>query len=827
MMRKVLVLVTVLSLSAMAVADVAPYPYHYVSVRVADGCQGMGTVSGGNRSFFAGNQTTIRAAANKGNAFEGWYLHGTRVSREANYTFRLSDSGSTEVYEARFVAAKNDSLRVEAKNKEFGIGESLLDGALEEFFSIDSGSAYTIRISGLPTGVKYDATSRTFHGAPTRRNVYYVTCAVQNGNGFKQTGIAVWNVGNADNGDYDQIGLDWDSRISGDWRTGGDAYLDMFLDEDKFSTVSVRGLPSGIKKSVAHPECACEGFLYGGKPTRAGKYVLKVTARDSRRRLYSAAKTVIVDDGGSGYLDVAVSGGGGTATGSGVYPLGAKVRLSARPASGYYFAGWYEDAACKTPFSELADWRKPSDSFVFSESMESRDLYARFVTKAEDSIAIDGADAWDVNDDYRYDYEVASATLPTETVKGLPTGIAWDKVGRCFTVADTMKLKPGTTVATITAKNKSGLTATKEVRIVVPNLQSWVFEGLDYSDEAYHLVVGVGDFCVPGWLRFQYDLDYKVTVSGLPPGLRLEMRDGTASVRGSPTRTGTYTVTLVARKGNYAEKATFTINVDPLPDEAVGTFNGTLRDEEGATLGSFVFTAAANGKQSVKVVTAQGTMSLSASAWNCYDEASGLTAYFFKRTKNEEFAFMLTPMSEVEWNCEEQLTGTFSWSKSSTRSAFDISGTVSTAQRNPFSKTKGAYDHPVAAKVAESLAADYRSKQMAILWDEDLGAYCLEAVECMACGYNNGTATLKMNKNGTATVSGKLYGSYSFSATTPLVFDTACREAGSLLHGEYCYALFTPIVKEKFCSASCAPVPSGSNCVTENVLEPIYWFPLD
>lgn len=815
--------VVALAWCGVAEADVGPRVWT-VQVRVADDCEGMGTVGGGGRSLWSGGKTTIRATAKKGNAFEGWYLDGDCVSREANYTFYPSDSEG--VYEARFLAARDDWLWVESAGANFDVGDSIDGyGNLGEYFSIDSGSSPTIKISGLPSGVKYDAKSQTLSGALTKRGVYYVTCVVQNGNGYKHTGVAVWNVGDASNGDYDNIGLEeWFDFDNIRYLTTGDQ-----VEEICTNLKAVSGLPTGMKfHAGSHCDSsgrctACSGFI-SGTPTKAG--VFKVTFTDHRNS--KAVRTLIVEDGGSAYLEVDVGAeyeGCGTVSGSGVYAAGASVKLSAKPASGYYFAGWYDDSDCMMQFSELADWRKASDSFVFrNDEMEGIHLYARFVSKYDDDISFDGADTWTVSDDDSYDYEVLSETLPTDTVKGLPPGIKWDKDGRYFYISDRMKLKPGTTTATITTKNLSGRTATKNVRIVVPNLQSWVFDDLDYSDSAYNLTLGVSDLCVEAWFEFQYDEDYKVTASGLPPGLKLEFRDGSAYVRGTPTKTGAYTVTLTAKSGSLAEKATFTINVDPLPEFAIGTFNGVLRDEgSGELVGTFVFTAAANGKQSAKVVTEMGTMSLSAPAWNCYDDEGIPMAYFYKYSKNEDFSFMLTPVDGVAWNCEHQLKGTLSWTRSSTSGDTVINAVVSTAQRNPFAKTGSTYDHPVAMDIAESLALEYKSMKMVILWDSDSGAYYLECADCVLPGDDYGTATLKMNKNGTATLSGKLYGLYSFSATTTLMFDTACMYHASLLQGQHCYALFLPVVKVKVCAHS----SSGEKCHTENELVPIYWNPLD
>ena len=80
-----------------------------------------------------------------------------------------------------------------------------------------------------------------------------------------------------------------------------------------------------------------------------------------------------------------------------------------------------------------------------------------------------------------------------------------------------------------------------------------------------------------------------------------------------------------------------------------------------------------------------------------------------------------------------------------------------------------------------------------------------------------------MNKNGTATVSGKLYNLYSFTATSTLAFDTPCGIYGTYRFGEHCHAIFTPVVKMKVCTACCG---DEYRCTTQNQIVPIFWNPI-
>ena len=112
---------------------------------------------------------------------------------------------------------------------------------------------------------------------------------------------------------------------------------------------------------------------------------------------------------------------------------------------------------------------------------------------------------------------------------------------------------------------------------------------------------------------------------------------------------------------------------------------------------------------------------------------------------------------------------------------------------------------------------------MAVIWDDDLAAYRIECVYCVVPGREEGFATLKMGRNGTATLSGSLNFTSTFSASATLFFDTACGEYDDL-YGEHCYAVFAPVVKVRECGIN----SSGRVSCTmsqEGTLIPIYWFP--
>ena len=69
----------------------------------------------------------------------------------------------------------------------------------------------------------------------------------------------------------------------------------------------------------------------------------------------------------------------------------------------------------------------------------------------------------------------------------------------------------------------------------------------------------------------------KLAVSGLPAGLNYDAANG--KITGIATKAGTYTVTLNVTDGKEKYISTFTIEVKPLPDWVVGTFDGWNFDE--------------------------------------------------------------------------------------------------------------------------------------------------------------------------------------------------------------------------------------------------------
>lgn len=517
---------------------------------------------------------------------------------------------------------------------EMDVGEWFYD---DDVFYVESGSDWTISVSGLPTGLKFDAKTRRITGNATRRGVYYSTFSAKNDNGYKHTAILKWNVGNAYENEYDNIGWIFETLEYAEAEYGFE--VGRFLSTCFNANLkSVTGLPPGLKFNAGSlcsgGSCtACSDFI-SGTPTKAGKYTLTFTDEYGGK----AVKNIIVRDSGSRYFSVGTCYGQsycGTVTKSGVYDGGKKVSISATPKSGYYFAGWYCDPYGETPFyyGDSGDYRSARDSFVMGSDIGEDRVYARFVSKYEDSyIDIDCASEWNVCTECGSDWfwiDVESESKPTLTAKGLPSGVKLTKWGE-LEIADTSKLKPGTSEVTLTAKNLSGAVATRRILIRVPNLRSWVFDDIDYEG-VYTYTAGISDACSAP-VPFYFESGWKVTASGVPSGMKLQVNNeyGLAYLSGTPTKAGVYTVTLTAKQGTLTEKATFTIEILPFPESVVGTYGGVFgydlefaeRYEDlycvSEVEGTFTITVAKGGKISAKFMSNGKTVSLSGYScdWN-------------------------------------------------------------------------------------------------------------------------------------------------------------------------------------------------------------------
>ncbi len=637
----------------------------YVTVKVYEGQEDRGKVSGGNAYYDAGKTITLKATANKGYGFTGWYQGS--VLKSCRSSWKYTTEGYERYFTAKFVAAKNDGFDLTDKKPSgytLALGKTPVASDCFAVTKRDGAtlSETTVKVSGLPAGVKVtedpDPTkngSVVFTGSATKAGVYYVTFEAKNANGYVQALTQKWIVGGASDGDFDETGhapLDdrWDQAFV------GKGFWDCLAnDAHQVKKLAVSGLPSGLRSSSGvwedgnSLEVEIEGY-----PTKPGKYVLGMVKTYHDGTVQKGRQTVIVKDAGSYYVTVDVgsdSAGRGTVSGSGVYRVGSKISLSAKPASkDYVFAGWFTDKACKNPlvsddnvtsirdyFTASRDHRKASDSmtFYYEAINKARNIYAKFIPKDSDFISLRtdlaSKDWWETGAmgplGMTYiSYAVDSGTLPTVSAKGLPPGFKLD-TKKSWIEVDYSKVKPGAVYENVQliAKNLTGLTDVKTFTVYIGNYKSSLVPNLKTATDAYKAMVGE-DMREVEWkddLKMNNSYGYwKASASGLPSGVKFVIYDSTDFwLYGVPSKAGVYTPIFTFTRGSGAsmqtEKISFTITVYDQSPALIGTFNGvTCWDDTTYTdirpqSRLVTITSSKGGKVTAKV----GNISFSGNGW--------------------------------------------------------------------------------------------------------------------------------------------------------------------------------------------------------------------
>ena len=291
---------------------------------------------------------------------------------------------------------------------------------------------------------------------------------------------------------YDGLSTLW---LEGDLPlAAGSIVTNLYLRDDSLSyvTATVTGLPAGMTFNSAN-------LKFGGTPAEEGTYILTVTAKNaSGYQLKKELRLVVgTDDPSVETSEVAntpcysllvnvAAGGGGTASGSGVFASNTVVAVKATPAKNRVFVGWFTDAACTLPAPMTTDYRAPAGKIRVPDA---RNLFAKFVKKGAATDPVANVACASVDETGTLTMMVGvklagtdtvtceSASLPSYKGSGLPAGVSVNKTTGAFTGAPT---KVGTFKAKVTASNAS-TKKTLSITVKVLPLPAWAkgsFTGL-------------------------------------------------------------------------------------------------------------------------------------------------------------------------------------------------------------------------------------------------------------------------------------------------------------------------------------------------------------
>ena len=759
---------------------VEDFPELSVEVDGGDGCKVTGLSSDGK--YICGSKVALKAVAAKDYVFAGWGdgVFGLGYMQLLNPALSYVTTEDPVTIRADFVHISEDSLYVLSEeelaqtNLLFWTKGANLGTAADSNLvarAVDTVSLPSVSVSGLPQGVKFSSADLSLSGAPKASGYYYVTVSAKNAGGYAFT--RVWRVcvlesegaEPPEDVPYDDSVAEIDALdgiVTGEWYEDGDLVMTLPPSETGSSVVkaAVSGAPAGLEHSFSVDEDGYGFLSFFGTPTKAGLAKVKVTVTYDDKKTAKASKEVVVEDGGSFYLDVYSSSlDKGSVTGSGVYPAGGVVKVSATAKKGCVFAGWWHPErgdVSASPMDMLnvcdgVDYRTAKARFLLRPSMIGYpSVEGLFVNSSEDAVVSVEAqgDIWEImpDTDSSFGVDVGSMSLPTVKVKGLPKGIAWNASEGLFTysASSANKLEPGVHEVAVSASNKSNASGSTSFLVVVPNVESYAIGGLDPDPFAY--VLNVGATVDPSTLVPEVEDGWKLSVSGLPSGL--SWKNGALS--GWPKRAGYYTVTFTATGieggARVTEKATVVLCVDSLPESATGSFSGVLSDGEDvrATVSVAV---ASDGAISAKVVRPSGATSFSAPAWDSYDADKGLAEASLSA---KGLALHVSVDTFAEW----------------TNAVMDV---VLEDVSAGGSGIVGACAAPRNSFVDDEDAAEMLSGHVGVYWYQAVaqgeGKWALLPKES-----SPEDVKVSVSSSGTATIAGKV-GGYSLSGSVPVVYD--------------------------------------------------------
>jgi hypothetical protein len=458
----------------------------------------------------------------------------------------------------------------------------------------DSSSTATITsysAAGLPAGLSFNTSTGTITGTPTTAGSSSVTVTARDSAAYTATTSFTWTITNTvsitDPGDQADVSGTAIAPVSA---AGSDTSSTTSL------TYSATGLPAGLSISSSTGSIT-------GTPTTAGTTAVTVTATDgaafstSATFSWSVSNVVTISSPGdqatvSGSpipaLDVTATDTSSTATLT-YTATGLPAGLSIDSSNGA-ITGSPTLAGTSTVTVVAADGAGYSDSTTFSwtitntVTMTDPGAQANLSGSAITPVPVPTTDS------------VPGATLSFTDDGTLPPGLSVDP--STGTVSGT-PTAAGTYPVTITATDGSGFSAAVSFSWTVSNTVSVT----DPGDQS-----GVSGTAITPFPMVVSDSSpvatYTFASSGLPPGVSVDVSDGTVS--GTPTTAGTYDVTVTATdSAGFAGSTTFDWTVT---NTVTVTNPGGQDDVSGTAIAPEVVAAADSSSTTTYTFSTGGTL---------------------------------------------------------------------------------------------------------------------------------------------------------------------------------------------------------------------------
>ena len=582
---------------------------------------GEGGTASGSGVYAAGSVFKPTAKAANGFVFAGWVTYSRKefdgehpLQQEHGADWRNPSQSwiagdLPTIVKATFVAKSSDAeesaCRILLSEDESWTADASDEDAYF-YFAVASKSLPKITVKGLPAGITFGgekdcvlaAQNTVFYrlkadsAKPPKPGFYTAEISAENQSKAKAVpvGLAIY----VPNWRSDLIHVEEDY---GEFTPGAEMKpidLNGAVDSWDGVTLKVEGLPKGMTWNAA-------ARTITGKTAVPGKHTVTFTltkGSDANRVTAQATATFIVLPYPALAVTLADDAEGTAAkagckvTGGGNYPSGTRVTLKATAAKGWVFAGWEG-----LPDGFAGDWRNPS--LAVETGAEDRDIQANFIRVSEDGLSVGDSEdvirfalGGDVGEPDLILRLVDSGSLPTITVKDLPTGLKFDaKTGLISGKPTREEYK----FVTVSAKNAGGYTFTRVLRMAVGEAVEPGKREVDgWVDLAPLKDFYVGYPVDPGGPLSE---EYTVTVSGLPTGLKFDSK--TQMVTGTPTKPGVYTVKATMKCPN-SPSTTLTSEFRSIVYDTGSRYIEVASGEGGTASGSGVYAAGSVFKPTVK-----------------------------------------------------------------------------------------------------------------------------------------------------------------------------------------------------------------------------------